>query len=78
LGDQLPSTKMTTQDVLDYGQAHGIVVKCPYCKSSTWDNRTSKTNSKSPDFRCKSKACGAAAWERETGQLKWVPGGEKK
>lgn len=36
---------------------------CPKCGGSMWDNRTTKTNPKQPDFKCKNKdACNGAIW----------------
>jgi len=45
-------------------------VKCKFCKSDTWDNRENKLQPKSPDFKCKDKSCGAAAWVNK-GKLSW-------
>ena len=39
-----------------------IVVKCGVCGNDVWDNREGKMNPKSPDFKCKNKACAAVAW----------------
>lgn len=33
---------------------------CPNCGGPMWDNREGKRNPKSPDFKCKDKACDAA------------------
>ena len=46
--------------------------ECPICGGAVWDNREDKRNSKSPDFKCKDTACGAAAWINKSGDLKWV------
>ena len=37
-------------------------VKCPKCGNDTWDNRVGKKNPKSPDYKCKDKACDGAIW----------------
>lgn len=37
-------------------------VPCPKCQGETWDNRTSKTNPKAPDFKCKDRDCDGAIW----------------
>ena len=46
--------------------------KCPKCGSDCWDNRSpgSKKSSQSPDFKCKNKECGRAAWVKD-GKLSW-------
>lgn len=36
--------------------------KCPKCGGAMWDNRTSKTNPKAPDYKCKNKECGHGVW----------------
>jgi hypothetical protein len=40
---------------------------CPTCSGSMWDNRPKKAsgdaNPKSPDFKCKDKACGGVIWK---------------
>jgi hypothetical protein len=36
--------------------------KCPKCSGRMWDNRTSKTNSKAPDYKCRDKSCDGAYW----------------
>lgn len=36
--------------------------KCPKCGGRMWDNRTSKTNPKAPDFKCRDKSCDGAYW----------------
>lgn len=50
-------------------------VACPFCKSECWDNRDSKKTPKHPDFKCKDKECGAAAWiDNKSGQPRWKKG----
>jgi hypothetical protein len=40
---------------------------CPTCSGTMWDNRPKKAsgdaNPKSPDFKCKDKACGGVIWK---------------
>lgn len=36
--------------------------KCPTCSGRMWDNRTNKTNPKSPDFKCRNRSCDGAYW----------------
>ena len=36
--------------------------RCPECDGRMWDNRTSKRNSKAPDFKCRDRACRGALW----------------
>lgn len=36
--------------------------RCPKCGGEMWDNRNDKRTAKSPDFKCKNKACGEAIW----------------
>lgn len=39
------------------------MISCPKCGGDMWDNRTSKTNPKAPDLKCKDKAgCDHAIW----------------
>jgi len=35
---------------------------CPNCGSEMWDNRTTKTNPKAPDYKCRNTDCGKAIW----------------
>jgi hypothetical protein len=35
---------------------------CPVCQGPTWDNRTTKTNPKQPDFKCKNSSCKGVIW----------------
>ncbi len=35
---------------------------CPKCKGAMWDNRVGKKNPKSPDFKCRDKACDGVIW----------------
>jgi hypothetical protein len=45
----------------------GIDPSCPTCSGTMWDNRPKKAsgdaNPKSPDFKCKDKACGGVIWK---------------
>lgn len=36
--------------------------RCPECDGRMWDNRTSKRNSKAPDFKCRDRTCRGALW----------------
>jgi hypothetical protein len=40
---------------------------CPTCSGTMWDNRPKKAsgdaNPKSPDFKCRDKACGGVIWK---------------
>lgn len=38
------------------------VPACEVCGGDMWDNRADKRHPRSPDFRCKDKACDHAAW----------------
>ena len=56
-------------------KAVDTVPECDSCGGPVWDNREDKMSEKSPDFKCKDKeSCGAAAWIREDGSLRWVEG----
>jgi len=37
-------------------------MNCPDCGGAMWDNRDSKKNPRSPDWKCKNKACGKGVW----------------
>lgn len=37
-------------------------VKCPKCSGPCWDNRLSKRNPKSPDYKCRDKSCDGVIW----------------
>ena len=52
--------------------AKPAVPDCAYCGGPVWDNREDKRNPKAPDFKGKDKDCGAAAWLRKDGDLKWT------
>jgi hypothetical protein len=45
----------------------GIDPSCPTCSGTMWDNRPKKAsgdaNPKSPDFKCRDKACGGVIWK---------------
>lgn len=49
----------------------GPAPACQFCKGEVWDNRGDKPSAKSPDFKCKKKDCGAAAWIKDDGSLNW-------
>ena len=51
------------------------VPECDYCGGDVWDNRGDKRTPKSPDYKCRSKQCGGAAWMQDDGSLRWVEGG---
>ena len=38
------------------------ITKCPKCGSGVYDNRGSEKSPKSPQFKCKDKACAEAFW----------------
>jgi hypothetical protein len=42
--------------------------KCPKCAGPCWDNRTSKKNPKSPDWKCKDKNCHSSVWQYAQGE----------
>ena len=64
-GKPRPWTKPPAQDV----------PKCDYCGGAVYDNRENKRNPKGPDFKCKDKTCGAAAWISGA-ELRWAPPGQ--
>jgi hypothetical protein len=37
-------------------------VQCPICSGPCFDNRTSKSNPRAPDYRCKDKSCTGVIW----------------
>jgi len=39
-----------------------MVPPCPKCGGAMWDNRADKRNPKSPDFKCRDRACGHPIW----------------
>lgn len=43
---------------------------CPVCEGDMWDNRTSKTNPKAPDYKCKDRSCEGVYWPGQ-----WPPKG---
>ena len=49
-------------------------VRCQFCQGQVWDNREDKRSAKGPDFKCRDKDCGAAAWVQKDGELRWVEG----
>ena len=42
--------------------ATGPAQLCPKCHGPMWDNRTTKTNPKQPDYKCKNKECDGVIW----------------
>ena len=44
-----------------------VAPSCPTCSGTMWDNRPKKAsgdaNPKSPDFKCRDKACGGVIWK---------------
>ena len=45
------------------------VPPCPKCDGPMWDNRTNKLNPRGPDYKCKDKECGGAAWLARAGEF---------
>jgi hypothetical protein len=53
-------------------------VHCPFCESTTYDNRNNKRSPKAPDFKCSNKSCGAGGWlNKEQSAVNFVHNGEK-
>lgn len=52
----------------------GIVPQCQYCGGPMWDNSKDKRNPKYPDYKCKSKECGGAAWINTDNTFYWKKG----
>lgn len=42
--------------------ANDVDAMCPKCGGMMWDNRTSKTNPKAPDFKCRDRSCDGVYW----------------
>jgi hypothetical protein len=40
---------------------------CPKCGGIMWDNRLSKRNPKSPDYKCRSRSCDGVIWPPRAG-----------
>jgi hypothetical protein len=40
----------------------GEEAACPKCGGRMWDNSTTKTNPKAPDFKCRDKSCDGVFW----------------
>lgn len=40
---------------------------CLKCGGGVWDNRATKKNPKSPDFKCKNTGCGEGYWQSKKG-----------
>ena len=51
--------------------AKSPVPPCNYCAGDVWDNRENKRSKNGPDFKCKERECGGAAWIQKDGSLKW-------
>ena len=49
----------------------GPTPQCGFCGGDVWDNRENKRSDKAPDFKCKDKDCGGAAWIKKDGGLNW-------
>ena len=47
--------------------------ECEFCGGDVWDNTDTKRGNQ-PDYKCKDKDCGAAAWIQEDGELRWKEG----
>ena len=41
---------------------------CPKCNGPMWDNRTSKTNPRQPDYKCKNMECDGVIWPPKDAQ----------
>lgn len=41
-------------------------VSCPKCGGAMWDNRATKKNPRSPDFKCKQRSCDGVIWPPRT------------
>lgn len=46
--------------------------KCKSCGSAMWDNRTTKTSAKAPDWKCKNKNCGYVNSAGYAGDAAWI------
>jgi hypothetical protein len=42
-------------------------VSCPKCGGLMWDNRVTKRNPKSPDYKCRNKSCDGVVWPPKPG-----------
>lgn len=42
-------------------------MQCPKCAGPMWDNRQTKRNPKSPDYKCKDKGCDGVVWPEKKG-----------
>ena len=55
------------QRVADAPALSSVDPSCPTCSGTMWDNRPKKlsgdANPKSPDFKCRDKACGGVIWK---------------
>ena len=46
---------------------NGTGPACHKCGGPMWDNRTTKTNPKAPDYKCRDKSCDGAIWPPKNG-----------
>ena len=65
------------QRLIDDLLANPATAMCPICgQRGFWDNREGKKNQKSPDWKCKNKACvGATPMKRKDPYAVWLPDG---
>lgn len=65
------------QRLVDDLLANPATAMCPICgQRGFWDNRQGKNNPKSPDWKCKNKACvGATPMKRKDPYAVWLPEG---
>ena len=49
----------------------GPAPQCGFCSGDVWDNRGNERSEKAPQFKCKDKDCGGAAWIKKDGGLNW-------
>ena len=68
-----PDHQRLIEDLL----ANPSTVMCPICgERGFWDNRENKKNPKSPDWKCKNKACvGATPMKGKNPYAVWLPEG---
>ena len=72
-GPKAQTRTRTPQRAVQRQQTADDVPECDFCGGPCWDNRNDKRSPTGPDFKCKDKSCGAAAWEQEDGELTWKP-----
>jgi hypothetical protein len=57
-------------------EAATAIPSCPKCQGEMWDNRVGKKNPKTPDFKCKDKACDGVIWPPRDASRAAAPAGE--